>query len=179
MSKNNCSENSIVFSNKEVEFLQNNEICRIATSSNNIPHIVPVAYIFDKGMFYFATDYETVKFKNLKENRKIAIAVDVYDSPNNKAVVVQGVAEFIERGEEFKRIYAIFRERFDWVRQEPWIEGESPFIVVKPDHKVKLGFIKIFDLIQIISGNSSNQNWYHDRYYPWDQLFVNFAILYI
>ena len=90
-------------------------------------------------MFYFATDYETVKFKNLKENRKIAIAVDVYDSPNNKAVVVQGVAEFIERGEEFKRIYAIFRERFDWVRQEPWIEGESPFIVVKPDHKVSWG----------------------------------------
>jgi uncharacterized protein len=139
MSKNSYSENPIVFSNKEVEFLQNNEICRIATSSNNIPHIVPVAYIFDKGMFYFATDYETVKFKNLKENRKIAIVVDVYDSPNNKAVVVQGVAEIIERGEEFKRIYAIFRERFDWVRQEPWVEGESPFIVVKPDHKISWG----------------------------------------
>ena len=52
---------------------------------------------------------------------------------------MQGVAEFIERGEEFKRIYAVFRERFDWVRQEPWIEGESPFIVVKPDRKVSWG----------------------------------------
>ena len=67
MSSKRYLRNPVEFSNNELEFLQRNEICRIATSSNNIPHIVPVAYIFDESMFYFATDYETVKFKNLKK----------------------------------------------------------------------------------------------------------------
>jgi nitroimidazol reductase NimA-like FMN-containing flavoprotein (pyridoxamine 5'-phosphate oxidase superfamily) len=139
MSSKRYPRNPVEFSNNELEFLQRNEICRIATSSNNIPHIVPVAYIFDEGMFYFATDYETVKFKNLKKNRNIAIVVDVYDSPNNKAVLVQGIAKFIEQGEEFKRIYALFLKKFDWVKKEPWFEGESPFVAIKPEHKISWG----------------------------------------
>jgi nitroimidazol reductase NimA-like FMN-containing flavoprotein (pyridoxamine 5'-phosphate oxidase superfamily) len=36
----------IKLSNKEIKFLQNNEICRVATSYNDIPHVVPVCYIF-------------------------------------------------------------------------------------------------------------------------------------
>ena len=139
MSSNSYSGNRVVFSNTEMEFLQSNEICRIATSSNNIPHIVPVGYIFDEPMFYFATDYETIKFKNLKRNRNIAILVDVYDSPNNKAVLIQGIAKFIEQGEEFKRIYTMFWKKFDWVRKEPWLEGESPFVAIKPEHKISWG----------------------------------------
>src|SRR5215208_3483369 len=61
-------------------------------------------------------------------------------SVDNKAVIIQGVVEFIERGEEFQKLYDIFYQKFDWVRQDPWKEGEAPFVKVKPLHKVSWGF---------------------------------------
>ena len=34
------------FSEIELKFILDNEICRIATAKNNIPHVVPVCYIY-------------------------------------------------------------------------------------------------------------------------------------
>jgi hypothetical protein len=47
--------------------------------------------------------------------------------------------EFIERGSEFRRLYTIFQSRFEWVRQDPWKEGEAPFVRVIPNRKVSWG----------------------------------------
>jgi hypothetical protein len=52
---------------------------------------------------------------------------------------VQGRAETIEKGREFVRLYKIFHDRFDWVRQDPWGEGEAPFLKVTPTGKVSWG----------------------------------------
>jgi nitroimidazol reductase NimA-like FMN-containing flavoprotein (pyridoxamine 5'-phosphate oxidase superfamily) len=52
------------FTHKEIEFLQNNEACRIATSHDNIPHVTPVTYYFEDGFFYLATDYDTKIFQS-------------------------------------------------------------------------------------------------------------------
>jgi hypothetical protein len=72
----------------------------------------------------------------------VAVVIDIYDSTHNRAVAIQGTGEFIERGEDFKKMYDIFYRKFEWVRQEPWNEGEAPFVVVKP---FKLGFgVRIF-----------------------------------
>jgi nitroimidazol reductase NimA-like FMN-containing flavoprotein (pyridoxamine 5'-phosphate oxidase superfamily) len=87
-----------------------------------------------------ATDYDTKKYKNLKTNKNIALAVDVYNSSvENKAVVIQGTSHIIERGEEFKKLYQKFHKKFEWVRNDPWKEGEAPFIKVKPLSKVSWG----------------------------------------
>lgn len=43
---------------KEIEFLNSMEECRIATSHDNLPHVKPVSYIFENGLFLIATDYE-------------------------------------------------------------------------------------------------------------------------
>lgn len=141
MTENNSPDNkNVKFSDKEKQFLLINEVCRVATvSSDNIPHVVPISYIFIDNLFIFATDYNTVKYKNLKENKNAALVIDIYNSPNNKAVVIQGTAEFIERGEGFKRVYDIFNQKFEWVRQEPWNEGEAPFVAVKPFRKISWG----------------------------------------
>src|SRR5919197_2856546 len=94
------------FTKDEEEFLLENEVCRVATSHNNIPHITPITYIYEDGFFFIATDYNTRKYKNLKANENIAIAVDVYNSSvENKAVVIQGTVDIIERGEESKKLY--------------------------------------------------------------------------
>ena len=63
-------------------------------------HVTPVAYIYEKNFLFFATDYETRKYKNLKVNNRIAASIDIYSSSiENKAVLVQGYADIIEKGE--------------------------------------------------------------------------------
>jgi uncharacterized protein len=129
----------IRFSNAERDYLVRNEACRIATCKNNVPHVVPVSYVFENDSFYFATDYGTKKLENIKTNGKLAMTVDVYSSLGNKAVCIQGNAKLIESGSEFKRLYKIFNQRFEWVRKEPWNEGEAPFVEVVPYTKVSWG----------------------------------------
>ncbi len=131
----------VEFPEAEKRFLKHHEVCRVATSHNDTPHVTPVNFVFDDGFFYFATDYDTKKYRNLAKSKKSALVVDVYNSSvDNKAIIVQGVVEFVERGEEFKKLYDIFYEKFDWVREEPWKEGEAPFVKVKPLHKASWGF---------------------------------------
>jgi nitroimidazol reductase NimA-like FMN-containing flavoprotein (pyridoxamine 5'-phosphate oxidase superfamily) len=129
----------VTFSKAERDFLGRNEACRLATCHGGIPHVVPVSYFFENGAFYIATDYETKKYENIKKNNNVALVVDVYSSVGNKAVCVQGSTEIIERGKEFARLYKIFYERFEWVRQDPWKEGEAPFLRVTPTGKVSWG----------------------------------------
>lgn len=57
----------VSFTNAEIEFLMNNEACRVATCHNNIPHVVPVSYIFENDVFIFATDYDT---KNIETSAR-------------------------------------------------------------------------------------------------------------
>jgi uncharacterized protein len=129
----------VTFSKAESHFLDNNEACRIATCHDDVPHVVPVSYIFEDETFYIATDYETKKYENIKNNNRVALAVDVYSPVNNKAICVQGTAEIIEKGEEFARIYKIFNDRFEWVRRDAWEEGEAPFVKIRPTNKISWG----------------------------------------
>jgi nitroimidazol reductase NimA-like FMN-containing flavoprotein (pyridoxamine 5'-phosphate oxidase superfamily) len=120
--------------------LSQNEVCRVSTSHNNIPHVVPVTYVYENENIIFVTDYGTRKYKNLKINKNISVVVDVYDlSGRNMGIVIQGKAVFIERGEEFKRLYQIFNRKFEWVRKEPWEEGEAPFVKIDAFNKVNWG----------------------------------------
>jgi nitroimidazol reductase NimA-like FMN-containing flavoprotein (pyridoxamine 5'-phosphate oxidase superfamily) len=130
----------VKFTKDEEKFLLENEVCRIATYHNDMPHIAPVAYIYKDSFFFIATDYGTRKYKNIQANRNIALSVDIYGSSvENKAVVIQGNVDIIERGEEFKELYQIFYDKFDWVRNDPWKEGEAPFLKIKPFRKITWG----------------------------------------
>lgn len=122
----------------ELKFIESNELCRLATSDEqNQPHVVPVAYIFSDNKFYIATDYGTKKLANIKKNNKVSLVIDKYKP--NKAVLVFGTASILEKGEEYRKIYEKFYEKFTWVRKNPWKEGEAPFIVVEPAKVVSWG----------------------------------------
>lgn len=130
----------IKFSSQENEFLEQNEVCRIATSVRDIPHVVPICYVYLNNYIYFATDYNTKKYHNILENNHISISVDVYDSiKGNRAIIIHGFADIIEKGEEFKKIYPFFEKKFKWVRNDPWKEGEAPFIKVIVIKKISWG----------------------------------------
>ena len=137
---NFSNRHKVKVTQKERKFLLENEVCRIATSHDDVPHVVPVAYIYDKDAITFVTDYGTRKYKNLEVNKNVSVVVDVYDhSGENKAIILQGKAVIIERGAEFKRLYQIFNKRFEWVRKNPWKEGEAPFVRVDAFNKVSWG----------------------------------------
>jgi nitroimidazol reductase NimA-like FMN-containing flavoprotein (pyridoxamine 5'-phosphate oxidase superfamily) len=131
----------VSFRRIEESYLRDNEICRIATSHGNIPHVTTVNYLYVNHFIYFATDYNTRKYRNLEQNRNMAIIIDSYrSSSDNKAVLIQGVVEFIERGTEFRKLYKLFSKKFKWVKNDPWREGEAPFVKVVPKSKVSWGF---------------------------------------
>jgi uncharacterized protein len=137
---NFSNRSKVKVTQKEHNFLSQNEVCRVSTSHDDIPHVVPVTYVYENENIIFVTDYGTRKFKNLKINKNISVVVDVYDlSGRNMGIVIQGKAVFIERGEEFKRLYQIFNRKFEWVRKEPWEEGEAPFVKIDAFNKVSWG----------------------------------------
>ncbi len=122
---------------KETDFISKHEVCRMATSVDNKPHVTPVCYVFVDGYFFIATDYGTRKYQNLLKNKSVSFVIDTYQP--NKAVMIEGEAQIIEKGDEFKMIYEKFYKKFSWVRATPWKEGEAPFIKVKPLKKVSWG----------------------------------------
>lgn len=129
----------ITFNQKEIEFIESHEECRLATSHDDIPHVKPVSYIYEKNEFLIATDYETRSFKNLKTNHRVALVIDAYKPGNHKAVLIQGKGEIIESGDEFKKNYQKFYNKFEWVRRDPWKENEAPFIKITPITKTSWG----------------------------------------
>ncbi len=130
---------AVSFSRNEIQFLSSNEICRVATCKNNLPHVTPVSYIYNGSKFYFATDYNTVKYANLKKNNRISLVVDTVQNNKNIAIVTMGITKFIHSGKKFENLYDLFYDRFEWVREDPWKQGEAPFVMVIPKSKVSWG----------------------------------------
>jgi uncharacterized protein len=132
------SSKQVKLSPSEIVFLKDNEICRFATASRNgEPHLVPVSYIWDQDCAYIVTDYGTRKLRNLKENPKAAILVD--SGGTRKLLLISGPVEIIEKGEEYRRLYKLFYSKLDWVKRDPWKEGEAPFIKITPTFKTGWG----------------------------------------
>jgi nitroimidazol reductase NimA-like FMN-containing flavoprotein (pyridoxamine 5'-phosphate oxidase superfamily) len=124
---------------EEERFLSDNEIGRLATiGANGLPHVVPVCYVYRSGSLWVATDYETKKFRNVLSNNKVALVVDTgYDS--NRGMLIQGRARIYEKGHEFRKVYAVFFRKFNWVKASPWKEREVPFIKILPTRKACWG----------------------------------------
>ena len=105
----------IEFTHQEILFLTSREDARIATSHDDMPHVKPVSFVYDDGVILVATDYDTRTFLNISSNSYTSIVVDTYSPRNHKAVCIQGNSLILENGSEFKRVYDIFYEKFEWV----------------------------------------------------------------
>jgi hypothetical protein len=57
----------------------------------------------------------------------------------NKGITVNGIARIIENGQLYDRIYLLYYDKFEWVRSNPWKEGEAPFLEIKPCTKASWG----------------------------------------
>jgi nitroimidazol reductase NimA-like FMN-containing flavoprotein (pyridoxamine 5'-phosphate oxidase superfamily) len=136
--KREASDRKIKLGPEEVDFLKAHDMCRFATASRKgEPHIVPVSYVWDDDHAYIVTDYKTKKLGNLRENPQAALLVD--SGGTSKLLLISGPVEIIEKGEEYKRLYKLFYSKLDWVKRDPWKEGEAPFIKIKPVFKTGWG----------------------------------------
>ena len=129
----------IEFSTEEIEFLLSYEEARLATCHDNIPHVKPVSYIYHQNTILICTDYETRSFQNIRENSNTSVVVDLYKPGGHKAICFQGKSFIIEKGKEFDEIYHLFYKKFKWVREDPWKEGEAPFLKIIPKNKKSWG----------------------------------------
>ena len=115
----------------EIKFTIESEFCRLATSFKDKPHVVPVSYIYKDNFFYVSTDYNTKKIFNIKKNPDISLTIDVYKPNLKKGITVNGIVKIIENGQMYNKIYRLFYSEFEWVRNDPWKEGEAPFLEIK------------------------------------------------
>jgi len=88
------------------KFLKEQEILRLSTiSKNNVPHIVPVWYIYKSKKIYIGTNTNTQKARNIKQNKNVAFCVDVgVNSPDIYGILGQGKASLILDDSKVKRI---------------------------------------------------------------------------
>jgi pyridoxamine 5'-phosphate oxidase family protein len=92
-------QGAAAFSELEAEYLAENLIGRLATSSaSGTPHVVPVTYRFDGETITFGgwNLTKSLKFRNLTANNKVAIVVDDLISTNPwrvRGVEIRGRAE--------------------------------------------------------------------------------------
>jgi uncharacterized protein len=120
-----------VLKKTDLDFLESHELCRLATASKEgRPHVVPVIYAMDGQDIIIAIDYGTRKLKNLEENKEVALVVDDYRP--NRGIMIEGRCEILERGKEYLRLLQVLYDRFEYYRQNPWKEGESPILKVHP-----------------------------------------------
>ena len=129
----------VEFTKNEIKFLQSLEEARLATCHDNIPHVKPISFIFHKDSILVATDYNTRTFQNLKKNPKAGVTIDVYKSGAHQAICIQGDVTILEKGNEFEEIYQLFFKKFLWVRNDPWKEGEAPFLKLIPTNMTSWG----------------------------------------
>jgi nitroimidazol reductase NimA-like FMN-containing flavoprotein (pyridoxamine 5'-phosphate oxidase superfamily) len=124
-----------VLKSRELGFLRAHEVCRLATASKKAkPHVVPVIYALEGENVVIAIDYGTKKLKNLRENKQVALVVDDYHP--NKGLMIEGECELLERGKEYVRLLQILFDKFAYYRNNPWGEGESPILKVRPTRAV-------------------------------------------
>ena len=125
--------------NKKIaKLIAQERVCRVATAgSDGTTHLVPVCHVLAGDKIYFGSGDDGRKVKNLRENPRIAVTVDLYsdDWAQIRGVMVQGTAKLIERGPRFKQARDRLYQKYPQYRKEAAIApSDSVVIEVTPTH---------------------------------------------
>lgn len=122
---------------KELAFIRAQRVARLATAGpGGQLHNVPVCTVAIGGKLYFASEADSRKVKNIRQNPRVAVIFDEYDEDWSKlrGVMVVGKAAVIEKGATFHRArLALYRKYRQYRKMEPIEEGESVIVVVTPE----------------------------------------------
>jgi len=91
--------------NRRDEFLKTQKILRLVTiGSKNIPHVVPVWYLYSSKKIFIGTNTNTQKAQNIKKNNKVAFCVDAGVNSPIYGVMGNGNANIILENNKVKSI---------------------------------------------------------------------------
>ena len=104
---------------KMKDIMRSQDMCVLATASENKPHCSLMAYLTDEECetIYMITHKNTTKYRNLRANPALSLLIDtrLVDRGKNrqraKALTVNGVMEMIEDSDERFNILAKFSKR--------------------------------------------------------------------
>ena len=90
-------------------FLAQPLVARLAVvRDDGTPQVTPMWFLYEDGVLYMSTHVKRAKAKHIKNNPRVAVAIDVMEAPlKNKIVIIEGPAELVTTGvkEMTTRIY--------------------------------------------------------------------------
>ena len=112
-----------LFTREVAEFVGSHRVARLATAdADGAPYAVPICYAFDGERIYTAIDLKPKqvsgrrlkRVRNILENPKVAIVIDDYSEDWSELayVMIRGVAEVIEDGEDRDCAETLLREKY-------------------------------------------------------------------
>jgi PPOX class probable F420-dependent enzyme len=126
------------------DFVAWERVCRVATAgAGGVPHLVPVCHVAAGGKVYFASGDDARKVKNLEENPRVTLTVDLYSDhwSTLKGVMIQGRARLIEGGPRFRRIRDLLYRKYPQYPREAAISpSDSVVVEVTPIRVFSWGF---------------------------------------
>lgn len=128
----------IKISKSDKNLMQELPVGRLATATEECePMVRPVWPVFDGVFFYFASDPDTPKLEQIEANPQVSLVFDDYDPKNwsnIKGIRIQGEAELLWSGEEYRYAHSMLKEKYPEYRTEDggWKEGELPIIKITP-----------------------------------------------
>jgi PPOX class probable F420-dependent enzyme len=126
------------------DFVAWERVCRVATTgAAGVPHLVPVCHVVAGGKIYFASGDDARKAKNLRDNPRVTVTVDVYSDHwgTLKGVMVQGRARLIERGPRFRQVRdRLYRKYPQYPREAAISPSDSLIVEVTPTRVFSWGF---------------------------------------
>ncbi|MDD3792310.1 MAG: pyridoxamine 5'-phosphate oxidase family protein [Candidatus Bathyarchaeota archaeon] len=128
----------IRLSKSEKTFIKQLPVGHLATATEDCEPVVrPVWPVFDGEYFYIASDPDTPKLAHIELNPQVSLAMDDYDKDNwsnLKGIRVQGEAEILWNGEEYRYAHSMLKEKYPEYKTADggWKEGEIPIIKITP-----------------------------------------------
>ncbi|MEV8560052.1 TIGR03668 family PPOX class F420-dependent oxidoreductase [Streptomyces sp. NPDC051917] len=112
-------------------------VARLATvDRSGVPHAVPVTFVVQDDVLYFAVDHKPKstwdlrRLRNIRENPAVTVLVDHYDDDWTKLwwVRADGRGEVLEEGEERLRALRLLCDKYDQYKQSP---PQGPAVAVR------------------------------------------------
>ncbi|UZE94293.1 MAG: pyridoxamine 5'-phosphate oxidase family protein [Candidatus Pacearchaeota archaeon] len=100
------------------QFIENKNVCVIATCSENESRASTVNYIVDGFTLYVVTSGKSIKVKNIKINPNVSVAIDDQGKKERACLQAEGIAEILS-GTEAKQAKEFYSKKRDLSHHEP------------------------------------------------------------
>lgn len=106
------------------------------------PLVVPICYAFDGRALFSAIDAKPKRtgarrlrrIRNIEENPRVSLAIDHYEEDWSRLryVIIQGQAELLESGEEYRRGVEMLTAKYPQYGRMPLDPAEGLMIKIRP-----------------------------------------------